>query len=561
MRAEFENKEWDKVHQPCPLCDSSDAVGINKDRSAKCFSCDKFMPNYDDASQGKDMSSVTPIATAVKREVNDIAGTYSALSDRKIKLETAKKYGVKAQHDLQGRVTKHFYPYFNGHELSATKCRIVEGKGFFLQGTYSDTGLFGQQLFKSGKYVTITEGECDAMAAYELLGSKWAVVSIKRGAGNATKDIKESLEFFDDFENVIIAFDNDKAGKEASIKVARLFKPSKARIMTLPTGCKDPNDMLRQNKHKQFTEAWWAAKTYTPAGVINVSEQRDKFHNREKKDCVPYPYEGLNKKLYGMRQGELITLTGGTGLGKSSVTRELEHWLINKTKDNVGIIALEEDWRRTIDGVLSIEANARLYIDQVRDSYSKEELDKLFDILYDGQNKNRVWVHAHFGANDLDEIFSKIRFMIIGCGCKWVVVDHLHMLVSASAEGDERRTIDSIMTRLRSIVEETGAGVILVSHLRRIDGNKGHENGIEVNLSHLRGSQSIAQLSDCVLALERNQQSDDHQESQTTKVRVLKSRYTGDVGLACNLLYDSETGRLKEISNEDLEVVDNKEGF
>jgi|TARA_R110000744_G_scaffold162510_2_gene279130 twinkle protein len=561
MRAEFENKEWDKVHQPCPLCDSSDAVGINKDRSAKCFSCDKFMPNYDDASQGKDMSSVTPIATAVKREVNDIAGTYSALSDRKIKLETAKKYGVKAQHDLQGRVTKHFYPYFNGHELSATKCRIVEGKGFFLQGTYSDTGLFGQQLFKSGKYVTITEGECDAMAAYELLGSKWAVVSIKRGAGNATTDIKESLEFFDDFENVIIAFDNDKAGKEASIKVARLFKPSKARIMTLPTGCKDPNDMLRQNKHKQFTEAWWAAKTYTPAGVINVSEQRDKFHNREKKDCVPYPYEGLNKKLYGMRQGELITLTGGTGLGKSSVTRELEHWLINKTKDNVGIIALEEDWRRTIDGILSIEANARLYIDQVRDSYSKEELDKLFDILYDGQNKNRVWVHAHFGANDLDEIFSKIRFMIIGCGCKWVVVDHLHMLVSASAEGDERRTIDSIMTRLRSIVEETGAGVILVSHLRRIDGNKGHENGIEVNLSHLRGSQSIAQLSDCVLALERNQQSDDHQESQTTKVRVLKSRYTGDVGLACNLLYDSETGRLKEISNEDLEVVDNKEGF
>ena len=561
MRAEFENKEWDKVHQPCPLCDSSDAVGINKDRSAKCFSCDKFMPNYDDASQGKDMSSVTPIATAVKREVNDIAGTYSALSDRKIKLETAKKYGVKAQHDLQGRVTKHFYPYFNGHELSATKCRVVDGKGFFLQGTYSDTGLFGQQLFKSGKYVTITEGECDAMAAYELLGSKWAVVSIKRGAGNAVRDIKESLEFFDDFENVIIAFDNDKAGKEASIKVARLFKPSKARIMTLPTGCKDPNDMLRQNKHKQFTEAWWAAKTYTPAGVINVSEQRDKFHNREKKDCVPYPYEGLNKKLYGMRQGELITLTGGTGLGKSSVTRELEHWLINKTKDNVGIIALEEDWRRTIDGILSIEANARLYIDQVRDSYSKEELDKLFDILYDGQNKNRVWVHAHFGANDLDEIFSKIRFMIIGCGCKWVVVDHLHMLVSASAEGDERRTIDSIMTRLRSIVEETGAGVILVSHLRRIDGNKGHENGIEVNLSHLRGSQSIAQLSDCVLALERNQQSDDHQESQTTKVRVLKSRYTGDVGLACNLLYDSETGRLKEISNEDLEVVDNKEGF
>jgi twinkle protein len=252
-----------------------------------------------------------------------------------------------------------------------------------------------------------------------------------------------------------------------------------------------------------------------------------------------------------MRGGELITLTGGTGLGKSSVTREIEHWLIKNTKDNVGVIALEEDWRRTIDGILSIEANNRLYIDHIREQYSKEELDKFFDILYDGENKNRVWIHAHFGTNDIDEIFSKIRFMIVGCECKWVVLDHLHMLVVAANEGDERRAIDTIMTRLRSIVEETGVGLILVSHLRRVDGNRGHENGIEVSLSHLRGSQSIAQLSDCVIALERNQQAESTEEANTTRVRVLKSRYTGDVGFATSLLYDRDTGRLAETNSID----------
>ena len=143
--------------------------------------------------------------------------------------------------------------------------------------------------------------------------------------------------------------------------------------------------------------------------------------------------------------------------------------------------------------------------------------------------------------------------MIVGCDCKWVVIDHLHMLVSAILEGDERRAIDRIMTKLRSIVEETGAGIILVSHLRRVIGNKGHEDGIQVNLSHLRGSQSIAQLSDCVIALERNQQSDDLEESNTTVLRVLKSRYTGDVGYATKLLYDRETGRLSERELEDYE--------
>ena len=552
----MENKTWDKLHQPCPLCDSSDAVGINEDDSAKCFSCGEFMPSYDKACGGKDMQTAKTTTTTFKQPDMVEGGQFNALKDRQISQATATKYGVKSMSDLQGNIVKHFYPYYNGHELSATKIRNVINKDFYLSGTYNETGLFGQQLFKSGKYVTITEGECDAMSAYELLGSKWAVVSIKRGAQGAVKDIKESLEFFDEFENVIIAFDSDKAGKEAAIKVARLFKPGKAKILTLPNGFKDPNDMLRSNRHKEFVETWWASKVYTPSGVINVTEQRDKFNNREKKPCVPYPYEGLNKKLYGMRQGELITLTGGTGLGKSSVTRELEHHLIKNTKDNVGIIALEEDWRRTIDGILSIEANARLYVDEEREKFSKEELDKMFDMLYDGDNRNRVWVHSHFGTNDIDDIFTKLRFMIIGCDCRWVVVDHLHMLVSAVHDGDERRAIDTIMTRLRSLVEETGAGIILVSHLRRVDGNKGHENGVEVSLSHLRGSNSIGQLSDCVIALERNQQSDDPEEARTTRLRVLKSRYTGDVGLACRVIYDGDTGRLAELTDEDIEFDD-----
>jgi twinkle protein len=329
--------------------------------------------------------------------------------------------------------------------------------------------------------------------------------------------------------------------------------------MTLPEGFKDANDMLRANKHGAFVQAFWDSKTYTPSGVLNISENRDKFKFREKKASVPYPWQGLNSKLEGLRQGELVTLTGGTGLGKSSVTREIEHWLIKNTTDNVGVVALEEDWRRTVDGILSIEANAKLHIDRIREQFTEEEIDKLFDILYDGDNRNRVWVHAHFGANDIDSIFSKLRFMIIGCECKWVVVDHLHMLVSTTTEGDERRSIDAIMHRLRTLVEETGVGLILVSHLRRIDGNKGHENGIETGLSHLRGSQSIAQLSDCVISLERNQQSSDPVESSTTRVRILKSRYTGDVGLATHLLYDNDTGRLAEIETDDIAHTDEEE--
>jgi twinkle protein len=252
-----------------------------------------------------------------------------------------------------------------------------------------------------------------------------------------------------------------------------------------------------------------------------------------------------------MRSGELVTLTGGTGLGKSSVTREIEHWLINNTKDNVGIVALEENWARTAEGIMSIEANAKLHLNSVKEEVGEDELLDVYRKVFMGENEGRVWIHAHLGVNHLDDIFSKLRYLIVGLDCKWVVVDHLHMLVLQALDGDERKAIDSIMHRLRSLVEETGVGMILVSHLRRVDGNRGHENGIETGLSHLRGSQSIAQLSDAVISLERNQQSDDDVEASTTKVRVLKSRYTGDVGVACSLMYNGDTGRLDEIPSED----------
>ena len=112
------------------------------------------------------------------------------------------------------------------------------------------------------------------------------------------------------------------------------------------------------------------------------------------------------------------------------------------------------------------------------------------------------------------------------------------------------------MTKLRQLVEETGIGLLLVSHLRRPTGDLGHENGKEVTLSHLRGSASIAHLSDSVIALERNQQAEDSVTANTTTLRVLKNRYTGETGIATHLFYDKDTGRMKEIDNP-YEVEDN----
>lgn len=542
-----------KHRLPCPACGGSDPVSVNDNGSGWCFSCGTYLPNYSTAEvQHNDVETEFEIRLRNSEMNNSSTATFNELTDRKISLETAKKYGVKSTL-LNGKIDKHYYPYYNGHELAGTKIR-KQNKEFAWTGSPKEVGLFGENLFKAGgNFITLTEGECDGMAAYELLGSKWPVVSIKSGAQGGVADVKNSLEYLESFDCVVINFDNDKHGKEAAQAVAKLLTPKKAKIMTLPVDYKDANDMLRQGRHAAYVSAFWDAKVYTPSGVLNLSEQLEAYQKLrlERKQAIPYPWYGLNKKLEGLREGELVTLTGGTGLGKSSVTRELEHWLINKTKDNVGVVALEENWSRTAEGIMAIEADAKLHLDSVKSTYTPDQLDECFKKVFMGENEGRVWIHAHHGVNNLEDIFSKLRYMIIGLDCKWIVVDHLHMLVLSTLENDERKAIDQIMHRLRTMVEETGCGMILVSHLRRIDGNRGHENGIETGLNHLRGSQSIAQLSDCVLSLERNQQSDDEIEASTTKVRVLKSRYTGDVGVATNLLYDGNTGRLRELDAYD----------
>jgi twinkle protein len=93
--------------------------------------------------------------------------------------------------------------------------------------------LFGQNLFQAGgKYITILEGEIDAISGFEASGSRWANVSIGVGA-QCVANIKANLEWLDSFETVVICFDNDEVGRESALRVAPLLGPNKCKILTL----------------------------------------------------------------------------------------------------------------------------------------------------------------------------------------------------------------------------------------------------------------------------------------------------------------------------------------
>ena len=226
-------------------------------------------------------------------------------------------------------------------------------------------------------------------------------------------------------------------------------------------------------------------------------------------------------------------------VGKSQVCREIAHHLINR-EENVGYIALEESIQRSMRGLLSISLNKPIHLQEVRDEIPLKEIREAYNTLH-----KKVFFYNHFGSSDSSNLMSKIKYLVRSCGCNWIVLDHISIVVSGMQDGDERRLIDNTMTQLRSLVEELKFGLILVSHLKRpVNVNRGHEEGLTTSMSQLRGSAGIGQLSDIVIGCERNQQSEQHPNLMT--VRVLKNRFTGDVGVATHLQYNSETTRLIE---------------
>jgi twinkle protein len=521
----------------CPCGNSSNGYNIHADGHAFCFSCQK---RFNNVGEAKMEAKVVDIQNKVSS-----TGDYGGLGERRITEQTARKYRTKIKTN-GSIISHHYYEYYNteGSHV-ATKVRQVEGKRIWSQGDMTDALLFGQNLFKSGgKYITITEGEIDAMSAYEMLGSKWAVVSIKNGVQSAVQNCKQHLEYLNTFENVVVCFDNDKPGIEASQKVAQLFEPNKCKIVRLEH--KDPNEYQKMGKAKDFIQNWWSAEAYTPAGIMNLSKLGESLYDEKDCETIPYPWSAMNEKTYGMRTGELVTFTSGAGMGKSSIMRELMHHILRNSGDNIGILALEESTKNTAFNIMSVEANERLYIKEIRNKFSREQLNKWQE---DTIGSGRFFAFDHFGSIGNDEILSRIRYMAKSLDCKWIFLDHLSILVSGQDDGDERKSIDVLMTKLRSLVEETGVGLLLVSHLRRPSGDLGHENGKEVTLSHLRGSASIAHLSDSVIALERNQQAEDDVIACTTTIRILKNRYTGETGVCSYLHYDKNSGRMSQIDN------------
>ena len=509
-------------HSPCESCGSKDNLGVYEDHTY-CFGC------HDYKKTNGDLPQKPKIITDM------IEGTTEALPNRKIDEETCKKFSY--QTGTYNGEPVHIANFFDKNYNQVAQKLRFQNKKFTWLGDADKITLFGQNLWRDGgRMVIITEGELDALSVSKVQNNKYPVVSVPSGATSAKKYIKKELEWLSKFDSIVLMFDEDEAGKQAVIECANILPVKKVKIASLPA--KDPSDLLQSGKGEQIISAMWEAKSYTPQGIIKGTETKDLLLKDDLVETVPYQWTGLNEKLGGIRRGELVLLTAGSGTGKSQVCKEIAYHLASR-KEKVGYIALEESVKRSIRGIVGLGINKLIHKPDVKKEVSEKELLNEWNKI-----KDYICFYDHFGSADTEDLMNRIRYMVQSLDCHTIILDHISIVVSGISDGDERRTIDYLMTMLRKLVEEINCSLFVVSHLKRPEGNKGHEEGVTTSLSHLRGSHSLAQLSDAVIGFERNQQ--DEIQNNVMTARVLKNRYTGDTGVACSLIYNKETGRLTE---------------
>lgn len=461
-------------------------------------------------------------------------GEFCAIEKRHLSADSCEKWGYHIN-QLGGSVCQ-VADYRNDQgQLVAQKVRFAD-KSFTILGDAKQIGLYGKHLWgESKKRIIITEGEIDAISISQIQDHKWPVISIPNGASGAKKAIQADLQYLESFETVVLCFDNDEPGIAAAKECALLFTPGKCKIATLPL--KDANDMLVAGRVKDLIDALWSAKTYRPDGIVAGVDMWEVVAHTPKGQNYPTPWPELNERIGGIRKGEITTLSAGSGIGKSQLCREIATDLLVTQKQTVGYIALEESTKRTAEGLMGVYLDSPIHLG--KESVPEDKLREAFDATV---GSGRCYLYDHFGSLDSDNLVSRIRYLIRGCECDWIILDHISIAVSGIEDGDERRIIDNLMTKLRSLVQETGVGMVLVSHLKSPDG-KAHEEGGQTSLNQLRGSRSIGQLSDTVIGVERNQQ--DEERKHISTLRVLKCRWNGQTGTAGEILYDTVTGRLK----------------
>ena len=534
--------------QPCIYedCNSSDAFFYNTDGYGNCRSCqrkypitgykysqevlDKYPPVWvvkqkkDDPFADMDESDFLAEVDYTPKDIKPHSeGKFVEM--RNITARTMELYGVKTYSGPDGPI-KQEYIYPSGGK----KIRYWP-KSFSAENLKMDE-LFGMNLWNAGsaRYVTVTEGEVDAMSAYQMLNGKFdnPVVSLPSAA--PSKALWENCKpWLDSFEKIILSVDNDDPGDALAAKMANLF-PNK--VYRVPHDkFKDANDFLVAGEGAAFKNAWYGAKKFVPENILNTTEQfLSLYRDTPEHQYVPTGIQALDDKIMGLMQGHFTVMKAPTGVGKTEVMRYLEYNLI-KQKIPFASWHLEETKLRSLLGLVSYHTKKNL---TRRDLIDEENAESDVEQAIIELTANETFFQFYMpDGQGTDELIDQIRFFREACDCKYIFFEPIQDVVAGLTEASKEEILADLSIRLSKLAAELNVGIVTIAHTNETGDPK--------------YCKMIGQRASVIIDLHRDKEADSYEERNTTYLTVQKNRPCSEEGSAGKLKFDPYTFTLREI--------------
>lgn len=562
-------------HESCPNCGSKDNLAIYSDNSYYCFSqCGykSLSEDYKEELDSKQSKSKVRVKSTtgidMEQQTNEVKSTKPAITDEEnqaIKEQTSvigngfrgirddiyKMFGVRHSFDEStGEVVEQYYPVTQDGQLAGYKIREVP-KNFRSKGrTGADCDLFMSFKFnRGGKYVIICEGEVCALSGYQMLkdynskrGSEFeiAVVSPTTGA-NSQKQIAANYKFLDSFDNIILAMDNDKAGKEAVDKIIPVLPKGKVKIMQMRY--KDHNEYLEKGKDKEYIQDFYAAKVRVPVGVLPSSSLYERMMQQVATPKVPFPaFMGKLNDMFigGMPLGYIFNIAADTGVGKTTFVNEMVYYWIFNSPHLIGIVSMELDagqytevlLSRHISRKLSLMGDTGEKLKYLSSDKVKEQVDQL-TLKEDGSERFYLLDNRD---GTVEEIQETIEELVVSCGCKVIICDPLQDIL----EGLSNEEQALFMKWAKGFIKSHNVSFVLINHMRKSE-NSGEQD--------IMGHSSIIKSASANIILKRDKLAEDDTVRNTTTISVAKNRVCGLTGPAGGMYYDNSTHTLHELDS------------
>lgn len=426
--------------------------------------------------------------------------------------ETLKKYGVKVVHDSVRECYSLAFPMSNGTTCNGHHYRAVNSNGtltrdfYYAKGFKTKCPLFGWQLITARtETIVITEGETDALSlASQLQDSKTVVVGAV-GVGFARKIASWCLSKLEK-TTIVLAFDNDVPGEQATSEVSSLLKSNdyKGKLFRLPIpqGFKDVKDAIVGGIDFNGVD-------YIPLLTNNIRDSNSIadgissfLTNNSTSERVRINFCPTLDDAILLSSRKLVSIIGDSGCGKSTFAEQLVVECLHQKK-NALMVSAEMSGEEVALKMSRIIKGKPFHNPTYLESLTDEEFADLQKTIR--TKLKNLKIVDDFGGLHVDALDKTLHELTaIDCKPALVLIDHFLAMVDNMGDFS---SYESLARELKALADRHSVCVVVICHTRKPPQSRGKRTLHRPSLSDIYGG-GLSKWSDSCLGIAREMNSD-----------------------------------------------------